>query len=599
MIVLLAGCADAPSVDTRSVTLHVPVACGADPSPRARLVANGDFASGAVDTLSLDDVGAALANIPPETRALLATIAGPGPSLWRGLTDVSPQGDVDILLWPNSSLCALSQRDESLRERTDAAIGALDSRRVLVAGGAGEARSFVADLAMGEIKSLVRDLLIQRVRATVTPFGDGALVAGGVYLGDPRGDAEVFTGAGFDWNPILLRGQRASHAAAVLPSGETLLIGGENSRGPLGTLELVDPQTRQAINLTDSAGRALDLPRTRPVALRLASGEIMVAGGFDANGKPIGHLEWLKVDEVEDADHKKRKTVRHTRSRDFVASNESGFVALPGGGALAVIAPSPGPSADFNANVWVISADGVPDAAHLYPGPLTKVRLFPGNGGAPLLWTGDRWLRWQPWVSEFGPETAPAEGPDDHVIVSPDPGLVVWVTADAGRATLAGFRFDARGPFTTDSSLLVSGTEFLAPDRRILPTGSPLTFDSSRGLVLSEGASAFVADATFASFSLSLSLTGPPPVVVLRDETGFEFEVGGRTCPFTVFGVIAQMNVERDGETVRVGFGSEGMRECRTLPEQGKLRRDGRVSIGLRGGTGDASAGKSLVITRR
>ena len=87
--------------------------------------------------------------------------------------------------------------------------------------------------------------------ATVTTFGNGALVAGGI---DAQGagvldEAEVYDPSlgGFDQqHPITLSTQRASAGAAVLVTGETLLVGGVGADGTtaLDSMEIVDPTTR-------------------------------------------------------------------------------------------------------------------------------------------------------------------------------------------------------------------------------------------------------------------------------------------------------------------------------------------------------------------
>ncbi len=599
------ACADAPSVDTRTVTFHSPVSCQVGASPYALLFAAGDFqpksSSEVNGQIFLDQIGATLAAMPLGTRELGVAVTADAAGLlfWRGRADVATSGDVDVLLWPSTGGCALSQPAEPLRDRTDAAIGALDGRRVLVAGGAADSvvpASFVADLTTGVQTKLLADLLVPRARATVTAFGDGALVAGGVRpdSGELLASAEVFTGADFDGAPILLSEGRAVHGAVVLATGETLLVGGTGNRGALATLEIVDPKTRRyrTAGLTH-----LDTPRSRPIVLRLANGEILVAGGVDDQGSPIGSLEWLSFDARE-----------HKQTRLLPAAASLGVAALPGGGALAVLAPT-SPAPDFK-NVWVISADRTADPATSIAGELKAARLFPGNAGSPVLYTGDRWLRWQPWLGEFGlmAEVASGGGPDRDALVSPDLGLAAWLSTNNGHATLSGLRFDARGAYTTDSvrgPLLANSTAFMSPDRLVSRSATPITFSPDRGLLLDTGASAFLTDATFAAFALDLTVTGPAPIVVLRDDAGVELEVGGGTCPIVVPDGTSTLHVERDGANVAVTVGADPPTPCRLHDRKDGLGRTAdaataRVSIGLRGGSsGDRSSGKSLLVVRR
>ncbi len=58
----------------------------------------------------------------------------------------------------------------------------------------------------------------------------------------------------------------------------------------LASLEAIDPVAQRA----RTGGLALlAVPRADPVVLRLASGEILVAGGVDATGLPVSTLEWF------------------------------------------------------------------------------------------------------------------------------------------------------------------------------------------------------------------------------------------------------------------------------------------------------------------
>jgi hypothetical protein len=593
---VVVGCGETTTTESRPVTFHTLANCQVGASPYAILFAAGDFqpktASDVTDQVFLDELGATLAAMPTGTRELGVAVTADSAGLlfWRGRSDVPAAGDVDVLLWPSTGGCALSQPAAApLRDRTDPAVGALDSRRVLVAGGAADSvvpASFVADLATGAMTHLVKDLLVPRAKATVTTFGDGALVAGGARPdnGELLDSAEVFAGTDFDGVLIPLSEGRASHAAVVLTTGETLLVGGTGNRGALATLEIVDPTTRGG----RTAGLArLDTPRSKPIALRLASGEILVAGGTDDKGNPVGSLEWLSFDARE-----------HKQTRPFPASLVQGFVPLPAGGALAVLAP-PSPAPDFE-NVWVISADRTADAASSIAGSLQQVRLFPGSAGSPVLYTGDKWLRWQPWLGEFGvmAEVASGGGPDRDTLVSPDLGLAAWVSVDNGHAALFGLRFDARGAYTTDSArgpLLADSTVFLAPDRLVSRSATPIAFDPDRGLLLDTGATAFVTDATFAAFTLDLTVTGPAPIVVLRDDAGAELEIGGGTCPIVVPDGTTALHVGRDGALVTVTVGTDAPKPCRTT-----IAADARLSVGLRGGSsGDRSSGKNLLVTRR
>ena len=255
---------------------------------------------------------------------------------------------------------------------------------------------------------------------------------------------------------------------------------------------------------------------------------------------------------------------------------------LEGGGALAVIAPDT-PSPDFK-TVWVISADGTLEPGlPIDPQSLTMVRMFAGAEGAPLVWTGAQWLRWAPWFGAFQAFDSPSDGPLSNV-ANGDSGLALWLQdrAAAGLA-VAGFRFASRTRFDTiPSPLLVTGTDFFAPDRLVGVASSPIQFGAAKGLTLGAGASAFLTDVTIADFTLDIDVTAAAPVVVLRDEHGVELEVGGATC---AFGQNAQksLSIARKATLVTVSSDGAPPRACPT-----PLATDARVSIGLRGAQGAA-----------
>lgn len=586
-----AACSKDPVFTTRTVTLHVPAACPADGSAYADYYALGDFEPTPPATGHfLRDVGAGLPELDPAARALVvqaseAVDGSSAPTLWEGVAPVPPSGDVDVLVLPALASCALTSPPGI---GAGATVAPIAGGRALVVGGTGNPTppTFVVRLDTGEIAPVGTDLLTPRVGATVTPFGGGGLVAGGL---DPRpggqvlATAEVYDPAlgGFaQQQPIALSEPRAEHGAVQLATGETLLVGGVGGDGrtALGSMEIVDPATGR-VRTTGVA--QLQFARVAPTVLRLASGEILVAGGVDSSGAAVTQLEWFAPG----------ASAPSKRPQSLVAGSARAFVALEGGGALAVVAPPPGAPAGFP-NVWVIDATGALEAAAPVQSPLTHPVLFGGAQGAPVLWTGEFWLRWQPWQAAFAPLAvldAARVGASDATC-APDAGLALWL--DSGSRTLRALRFDTRNAYSTTPQLLLqTDASELAPDRLAGPSSA--TFDSTvGGLVLAPGASAFVTDRTYADLALDVAApTGQPATVVLRDELGNEVEVGGPGCPATLG---AAMHVERHGASV--AWSADGSAPA-TCPSS--VGADARVSVGLRGTAGTArSVARDFRLTR-
>ena len=584
MATVMGACTKSPRVETRAVTLHAVASCAPGAGAYGLYSPFGDFQpTSSPPSLPLANVGAELAGMPDDTREVVVDVID-GESQWRAHSLVPASGDVDLLLLAYQSPCALT---DSIDARTGAALGAVDATHVLVAGGSANGAvpaTAIVDLARGTVRSLVAGLLVPRAKASVTAWSGGAVVAGGVRpdTNETLASAEVFaSGAGdFDGQVITLSEPRTRHGAVVLANGQTLLVGGvgsSTSAAVLGSMEIVDASAHRA-QTTKLA--SLAVPRADPHVMRLASGEILVAGGFDADGNPVSTLEWFKSD---------ASAASHT-TQELVASSHEAFVPLGAGGALAVIAPDSQPTG-FQ-NVWVISAAGGLEAATPIDGALSDVRLFDGTDQAPVLWTGDRWLVWDPWAGAFA-ALAPAfaaAGPTNEPSASPEPGLGVWTTG----STVHALRFGARGPYVaTTAPFLASDTSFTAPDR-LASVGpqSAITFDATAGLSLQSGASVFVTDATFASFALDAETPGAsPPAVVLRDSEGNETVLDSSTCPSTPS---STLHVERDGDTVRASSGKGALVTCTIAPASGA-----RVSIGVRGEGEAASVVRSVVITRK
>jgi hypothetical protein len=566
------------------VTTYVPTACSVDGNAYAEYEALGDYEPAGAPATGhlLSDVGVELPEIDGAARELLV-VADENDRSWVGRAPVAPAGGIDVLLLPALTSCALTMPPQAASSgRTGSKLASIApgaGGRVLVVGGSSGTSTpptYVARLDTGAVTPVRPDLGTPRVRgASVTPFGDGALVAGGVGDDNATLDtAEIFDPqiGGFQQQaPVLLSEPRSDQGATVLATGETLLVGGVGMDGTtvLSSMEIVDPASRTV--RAEGVAR-LAVARRAPTVLRLASGQIFVAGGTDASG-PVTRLEWFAAD----------ASAATQCSADLVAGSARSFVALVGGGALAVVAPPPGAPPGFR-NVWVIDADCAVEAATPIEGALTEPVLFGGAGGAPVLWTGDRWLQWSPWSGAFVAlavlDDTPARVGD--ATTSPDPGLALWL--DAASSAVTALRFDPRGPYSTlPQPILVSDPRETAPDR--LASSGVISFDTALGgLVLAPGSTAFVTDRTYGDVSVDVAApTGEPAVIVLRDESGAEVEVGGTSCPGAIMQPAPSAHVERRGASVTWSLAGGASGTCRS-----SVAPAARLSVGLRGSASSA-----------
>jgi hypothetical protein len=600
----LAACSHDPQTTTRTVTVYAPKSCinaqtPLDAQAYVEFDALGDFdpppqpAGGHL----LGALGAQLTEIEDDAQMLVVE-ATEADREWQGVGDVAATGSVDVLVTPTLTSCALTSPAMASGSRAGAVLAPFGGRQVLLVGGVppapnlGPPPTYIANLNTGAIVQASPDLLTPRTGPAVTAFGSGALVAGGI---DPRAQgsvqatAEVFDASlgGFDQaNLILLSEPRADAGAVVLSTGETLLVGGmgADETSVLASMEIVDPTTR-TVRTANVA--QLSVARRSPTVLLLASGEILVVGGFDGSGAPVNTLEWFSAD-VSQASQ---------LPSQLVAGQGQSAVALEGGGALVVIAPPANAGPAFN-DVWMIDADGAVEAAQPIGGTLTQPVLFGGAAGAPLLWTGDRWLRWQPWQGSFGDADVLDNTPASvgAVTTSPDSGLALWL--DATDLAPTALRFDVQSEYSAlPGPLLVGDDGETAPDRLAAP--GVVAFDPSTGVTLAAGASVFVTDRTYADVTIDVDQpTGAPVVLVLRDPSGTELEVGGVTCPGALAGSTAgqpsTLHVQRTGTTVAWSLGGGSPANCATGVAAGA-----RLSIGLRGPEGAAQGvANNLRITR-
>ena len=408
---------------------------------------------------------------------------------------------------------------------------------------------------------------------------------------------------------ISINSGRAGHGAVVLPSGETLLVGGyaeNDSRTPLTTLVAISPTAPFICRLGRLA--VLATGRIDPTVITLTDGRILVGGGT-ADGHPISTIEWLTPDAARAA----RAPV------DLAASGainvHLAFAALPGGAVLAAgnggynAFGQPGPQAYWVSPEGLVEVIPLPNFGSDPPDGARAPLLIPASDGAPFLVLGppdaQRILRFNPWAKTPAErfESAdidiaaplPAERMPKPLAI--DPGAFVWLAPEGDHNSLFGLRHDTRGRYTRDLALLQQ-TDPNDPERPLhvvpdfRPSADSLVYDDrlrlgGDGSVPTERiASVFVTDTVYADIDLTLELeSGPPPLVLLGD-----VELGGPGCAWPEPGAAPEaLRVLRRGSGVILIRGG-AQRTCEA--------REGRLPIGLKQGGAEPSVVTTITIRR-
>lgn len=580
----VAACAASQTIDERSIVVYTLADCPITvDSAYAVFHPEGDREPNPDESNAsyfLRDANVALSAAYPEMRSVSMRISDASGSAWSGLSLVPSKGEVALLAWPRQKACTLSRQEV----RSGASLGVLGRDRLLLVGGTADGRvpsTQVIDLRTGRAAQLSRGLGSRRIRAQITRFHNadgrfGALVSGGVdpESAEPLSDVEVYVegedGAGdFEDARITLGTPRADHAAVELVTGETLLVGGTTRVGATSSIEVVDGTLRRS---RTSGVALLESARTRAHAVRLASGEVVVAGGVDGNGAPVAKVEWLTSD----------VSRASKRSRDIAPGIESGLAPLSAGGALYVVKRMTENAAD----AWRIGADGSVSSAGEIQN-VSRVVLSSAEEGKALLFTGDRWLMFDPWENAFSPtfDLPQGVGPSSSLVASPDSGLVVWGETDG---TLRGVRSSVRNAYSfVEKPLLVSDRSHFASDGA---PGSRVAFREN-ALHLSDGAAAFLTDVSFQNAIFEFQIRGSAPHPVFRDELGAEYEIGGASCSWKREPTL-QVAIERVGTQVRVKVdGGEPVVCANAIGSS-------RISIGFRAAANVEAGVSNLIVTR-
>ncbi|HEX3853092.1 MAG TPA: hypothetical protein VHW01_19150 [Polyangiaceae bacterium] len=471
---------------------------------------------------------------------------------------------LDFVLWPQGSACELfrpGNGDSFPGKLGGEALGYANSAGLVMLAGSNDATSsaivgaLTFDARVGDshvVDPKQRAVLSEpRAFASVSDFAGKVLVAGGESpIHDSSVPASVLrdTAEIYDPDPLVRRFEpslvklaapRTHHAAANLDSGETVLVGGRAEDSNASSfVEVISPAT-QVSKLVEN----LKFGRSDPQVLRLTDGRILIAGGTDAEGHPVGALEWRSPDASS-------LGAPWDGSTALPARFDRAFAALPGGAILAVggceerdprpaedcsvwcqrgCPPMPNRAEQPSYDAFWISADG--DVSPLDFGlSAAQPVLLPGSDGQPWLVTAgvDQTgsaapgnfvaYRFDPWqgafaVTDLDLGAQPFVGAPRFVATGPD--AFVWFGADSNGPVLQGVRLGTRSAFSSDVPLVVlRGTDdatrpaHLAPDH--LPDSDAVRYDSVRG-VLHFGTGSptcvWISDAEFADFSAQIEFS--------------------------------------------------------------------------------------------
>lgn len=598
------------------VTAHTLPGCGVPEAERARatleLSALGDFDPGneSAEVLSAERGGVAL-KFPADTQAVLGRLSAETGS-FLGYAERRGDSSLDLLLWPERESCTLANSGYPGRGGGQALGFDPDSSALLVAGGndALETDALVGalyfDAATGAQKRGNADgggLAVPRAFASATAFGDGFLVAGGQrpFEGANEDDLELYASAevfdreqgAFASEPIALQGARTRHAAVTLADGRTLLVGGRTKVGDSFAqyqLEIVDPKTRRA-TLGDVIA-----PRIAPTVVELSDGRWFVGGGTQSNGSltvPVG--EWLGADA-----HREPTTLSDAVEPRF----ERAFVAMPGGGLLAVGGCEDRPAGSTEEaeackrcssgctplsgfDGWWIDAQGDARPISLEGIDAPRPRLLPGSDGSPWLVAATarapqipRLFRFNPWSARFElsnvPQELPLPPPGQTAPLALGPDTFVWIDERDDEAALLGLKLAERSRYARDVALVLSfdptdptRPQHLVPSRAV--RDDEASYDGALTLT-DPDLIVTVADTEYADVTLQLRVAGNGlPRVFLGDT-----ELGGDACPWPDGDGNERPTVERRGTRAVLRHHGAISAPCEV--------EAGRLSLGLAAG---------------
>lgn len=565
---LLSGCA---KPDEREITVpiqaHSLASCPLPVPARLDLAALGDFPvdNRTSDSLAIDATGTNL-SFPQDTLALTATAnADLAQVPFIGYSELGAQR-FDFVLWPQGEACDVfrpSSTDSFPGELGGEALGYSNASGLVMIAGSNDATSaaivgaLTFDTRTGEsyvVDPNKRQVLSEpRAFATVTDFAGKLLVAGGENpIHDPaqtasvlRDTAEVYdpTAQSFEPDLITLADATTHHAATTLDNGESVLIGGRNEISDASNVvQVVSPTTRVSKLL-----EPLSVGRNDPTVLHLDDGRILIGGGNDDNGHPIGALEWRDVDAS-------RLLAPFDGSTSLPPRFDRAFVSLPGGAALAVggcedrppdpgedcsqscihgCAPTPDPTTQQSYDAFWLASDGSITRLD-FPHDAAQPVLIQGSDGRPWLIAAAEddsgnpiphslgLYRFDPWQKHFDAvdlDLGLNQSITESRVVSTGPDAFVWLGADETGTVVRGVRIGTRSRFVSDVPL-VSLADGAARPAHLAPDHVPddtVSYDAASGTLAFSAASGaapncvWITDAEYGDFSAQISFSSVTP----------------------------------------------------------------------------------------
>ncbi|WP_375765002.1 kelch repeat-containing protein [Archangium gephyra] len=217
----------------------------------------------------------------------------------------------------------------------------------------------------------------------VLSLPERVLVVGGLN-GPPLDAVDLYNAATNTWSSVApLLEPRRSHAAVRLASGKVLVTGGWGGwpLGPMATTELYDPSTNTWI-----AGPSLSRARYGHTSTELPSGKILVVGGQTADSPP-GTVSFAASAELYDPSTNTWTSAGTlTGARGFhTATLVAGRVIVAGGRGVGNVALATVEVYDPSTNSWSTTnpmAGARSDHAAVYSNPLGKLLVLGGSNEA-------------------------------------------------------------------------------------------------------------------------------------------------------------------------------------------------------------------------